>query len=90
MSSQCHEDVQSSIIGFLELCNYVIESHPGTSIVPAMVNSDAIENNFCQHRGKFNGLNTNPTALQYRRNINGVILGQSAISKKVMQKLFVE
>ncbi|WAR00136.1 hypothetical protein MAR_024508 [Mya arenaria] len=27
--SQYHGDVQSSIIGFLELCNYVIESHPG-------------------------------------------------------------
>lgn len=82
MSAQCHEDIQSSIIGFLELCYYVIKNHSGLYIVPAMVNSDAIENNFCQHRGKFNGLNTNPTALQYRRNINGVILGQSAISKK--------
>lgn len=82
MSSQCHEDIQSSIIGFLEICDFMIKKHPGTSIIPAMINSDAIENNFCQHRGKFNGLNTNPTALQYRRNINGVILGQSAVSKK--------
>ena len=90
MSSQCHEDIQSSIIGFLEICCHMMKTHIGTSIIPAMINSDAIENNFCQHRGKFNGLNTNPTALQYRRNINGVILGQSAVSKKSNAKTVIK
>ncbi len=46
MSVQCHEDLQSTIIGFIELCNYVINVHQGWSVTPAMINSDAIENIF--------------------------------------------
>ena len=82
MSSMCHEDIQSSIIAFEQLCHSTVKEKQGWSITPAMINSDPIENTFCQQRGKFNGLNTNPTALQYRRNINGVILGQAAVSRK--------
>ena len=82
MSTMCHENIQSSIVGFEKLCKSTIQDKQGWSITPAMINSDPIENTFCQQRGKFNGLNTNPTALQYRRNINGVILGQAAISTK--------
>ena len=82
MSRECMQDIQSTLLGFLEICFYVTQNHHGWSVIPAMINSDAIENQFCQHRGKFNGSNTNPTALQYRHNINSVILGQAAVSKK--------
>jgi hypothetical protein len=82
LSKECLEDIQSCLLGFQQLCLDLIQQNSGWSIVPAMINSDAIENQFCQHRGKFNGLNTNPTALQYRQDINGVILGEGIISKK--------
>ncbi|KAH3862622.1 hypothetical protein DPMN_025592 [Dreissena polymorpha] len=82
MSEQCRKDIQSTIIGFLQLCCTISHEISGWSVVPAMINFDPIENRFCQQRGKFNGLNTNPTALQYQQNANSVILGQSALSKK--------
>lgn len=82
LSMECMEDLQSCILGFEQLCLDLLQIHSGWSIIPAMINSDAVENQFCQHRGKFNGLNTNPTALQYRQDINGVILGQDLISRK--------
>ena len=82
MSRECLEDLHSCLLGFERLCNNIIRENSGWSIVPAVINSDSIENQFCQHRGKLNGANTNPTALQYRRNINSVILGQSAVSRK--------
>ena len=52
-----------------------------SSLVPARINSDVIENIFCQQRGIINGNNTNPTFYQFVKNINTVIIGQSAISK---------
>ena len=82
MSRECMEDVSATIEGFQQLCSYINREYPGWSIIPAMINSDPIENIFCQQRGKFNGNNTNPTALQYKRNMNSVILGQTSVSKK--------
>ena len=80
MSSQTREDLNSCIIGFNNLCKTTLESHRN-SIVPARINSDVIENIFCQQRGIINGNNTNPTFYQYVKNINAVIIGQNAISK---------
>lgn len=82
MSRECQEDIQSCLLGFEKLSLNILSQYKGWSVTPAMINSDQIENQFCQHRGKLNGANTNPTALQYRRNVNSVILGESAISKK--------
>lgn len=82
LSMECMADLQSCILGFEQLCLDLLQIHSGWSIIPAMINSNAVENQFCQHRGKFNGVNTNPTALQYRQDINGVILGQDLISRK--------
>jgi len=81
LSSQCQEDLRSCLIGFCDLCETVL-SKKGTSIVPALINSDVIENHFCQQRATYNGANTNPTALQYRRTLNSVILGQNIVSQK--------
>jgi hypothetical protein len=44
-------------------------------IIPSRVNSDVIENLFCQERSLHNGANTNPTFLGYCRTINSIILG---------------
>ncbi|WAR17634.1 hypothetical protein MAR_032228, partial [Mya arenaria] len=80
MSVQTREDLNSCIIGFTCLCENVL-SRARVSIVPARVNSDVIENIFCQQRGIINGNNTNPNFYQYVKNVNSVLLGQNVISK---------
>lgn len=52
------------------------------SIIPCRLNSDIIENIFCQQRNLHNVANTNPTYLGYCYSINSVILGQETISRK--------
>ena len=45
------------------------------------VNSDIVDNMFCQQRTLHNGTNTNPTYLGYCNKVNSVILGQASISR---------
>ena len=45
-------------------------------IVPSRINSDIVENHFCQQRGMFNDFNTHPTYSNYCTSVNSVILGQ--------------
>jgi hypothetical protein len=52
MSDESRQDLESCIIGFQQLVILVQCKHPGLSIVPARLNSDAIENLFCQQRGE--------------------------------------
>ena len=80
MSQQTREDLNSCIVGFTKLCKDTMKSDKH-SIVPARINSDVIENVFCQQRGIINGANTNPTFYQYSKNVNSIILGQNTISK---------
>lgn len=80
LSSQTREDLQSCIVGFNHLCKTTLKEDR-SSIVPARINSDVIENIFCQQRGIINGNNTNPTFYQFVKNINSVIIGQSILSK---------
>lgn len=51
-------------------------------ITPALINSDVVENTFNQMRSTYNGANTNPNALQYRRTLNSIVLGQKTVSIK--------
>ena len=81
ISKQTRDDLKSLILGFDYLCNSRI-SRCCYSITPCYVNSDPIENIFCQERGIHNGLNTNPTYLQYSKAMNSVILGEKTISRK--------
>lgn len=46
------------------------------------MNSDIVENLFCQQRGIRNGLNTNPTLSQYSPANTAIILGQATVSNK--------
>lgn len=83
MSYQCMDDIESCIIGFLELCSVLLgRIDLDILITPALINSDIVENIFCQQRSTYNGANSNPNALQYQKTLNSVILGQSTISKK--------
>ena len=51
-------------------------------ITPAFINSDVIENHFCQQRGTCNGLNTNPTLAQYGPSNTSICLSQTSVSAK--------
>jgi hypothetical protein len=51
-------------------------------ITPGLTNSDVVENTFNQQRSTYNGANTNPNALQYRRSLNSILLGQNIVSQK--------
>lgn len=79
-TEETRDDVNSSLNGFLQISSFAIAE--GIAVTPAFVNSDPIENHFCQQRGIANGLNTNPTLLQYGHSINAIILGQCSVSKK--------
>ena len=81
LSSQCMEDIFSYLLGMISLHNQV--SQRGYNVlVPGRLNSDAVENLFCQQRGVRNGLNTNPNYASYSKSTNAIILTQTAISKK--------
>ncbi|KAL3854195.1 hypothetical protein ACJMK2_013473 [Sinanodonta woodiana] len=80
LSRQCIEDLYACILGFDQLCRKAISM--SWHITPAQINSDVVENEFCQQRATYNGPNSHPNALQYRRNLNNIILGQSSLSRK--------
>ncbi|CAC5362859.1 unnamed protein product [Mytilus coruscus] len=77
---QIREDLNSSIQGFLSLCEQHVGN--GNGMNPGYINSDIIENNFCQLRGIRNSLNTNPTLAQIGPSQTAVCLGQTTLSSK--------
>lgn len=79
-TEQTLEDIRSSLYGFVSLCELTLAKN--IDIVPGLLNSDIIENLFCQQRGICHGSNTNPTLLQYGPAINAIILSQCSVSKK--------
>ncbi len=80
MSQETRDDLRSTIIGFEEVCKRRISV--GSSVCAAGINSDAVENIFCQQRSQRHGSNSNPTAAQYRHGLTATILTQSSVSKK--------
>ena len=81
LSHQTRQDICSLITGFREFCQNKLPKSD-SSIIPSRVNSDVIENLFCQERALHNGANTNPTFLGYCRTINSIVLGQSTVARK--------
>ncbi|XP_070184988.1 uncharacterized protein [Littorina saxatilis] len=82
LSSQCREDLTSCLIGFHELCDSYLQDFPSSWVVPCRINSDIVENTFCQQRGLHNGAASNPNYATYRKTMNSIILGQHSLSKK--------
>lgn len=80
MTAETREDVLASVCGFISLCELVIPA--GVSITPGYINSDCIENFFCQQRGICGGNNTNPTIAMAGPNTNTIIMGQISVSRK--------
>ena len=81
LSDKTMNDVTSCILGFKALCSFSFQAHPGCNVSAYRVNSDLVENIFCQQRGR-NGQNDNPTYAQYGPSINSILLGQSTTTKK--------
>ena len=75
MSAETMEDVRFCITGFISITEARIAE--GFSVMPSRINSDVVENFFCQQRSR-NGDNTNPTYLQYCKNVNTISLGQTS------------
>ena len=81
LTMECREDLDFLFHGFMslvELCNNDLK----IDLVPSRVNSDVIENIFCQERSLYHGANTNPNYNEYRTGINSIILGQTTTSRK--------
>ena len=60
MSLQCHEDIQSCIIGFTELCMVFLKTSSKIYITPALINSDVIDNTASS---TYPGANSNPNLI---------------------------
>ena len=56
--------------------------NPGSSINPYRINSDTVENQFCQQRGMYHGNQANPNYYQFARGTTSIILGQHTVSNK--------
>lgn len=74
ISWEAREDLESAVIGFEKLLTYRLKSYPNSYIIPALVNTDCVENVFCQVRCIHNGATTNPTYYQYMYTINTIML----------------
>ena len=82
MSDKTRDDLASCVHGFQELCLMWFKKFPDNSLYQHRINSDDLENSFCQQRGLYNGANTNPNLLTYSKTNNSITLGQATISKK--------
>jgi hypothetical protein len=80
MTQETRADLASVVKGFIHLAKTITAR--GETVVPGRINSDIVENFFCQQRGVCCGQNTNPTYAQYQSNVNSIIIGQTSISKK--------
>ena len=82
MTVETREDINSCITGLLGMASRLLDKGEIPSITPAYLNSDIVENHFCQQRGTCNGLNTNPTLAQYGTSNTAICLGQTSVSSK--------
>ena len=60
---ECYSDLLYCLKWFIYLCQEYCQEFP---IQPNLINSDVIENLFCQQRATYSGVYTNPDATQYR------------------------
>ena len=77
---ETREDIDSCIYGFVSLLKSAQSLK--LALLPGYVNSDLIENWFCQHRGLRNGFNMNPTLSQIGGATNTNIITGSVVSTK--------
>ncbi|CAG2207258.1 unnamed protein product [Mytilus edulis] len=81
MTMETREDLDFLYLGFMSLTHIMI-TELKSELTPARINSDIVENIFCQERSLYHGANTNPNYNEYRTGINSIILGQATTSRK--------
>ena len=80
ITRETRQDIDSCIYGFLHIVKVATELN--ISITPGYINSDLIENWFCQICGLHNGFNQNPTLKMIGPSINSNVIPGSVISVK--------
>lgn len=78
---ETRKDLDYFFHGFMSLENIYIDKIQ-VGLVPSRVNSDIIENIFCQQKALYHGANTNPNYNECRKGITSIILGQTTISQQ--------
>lgn len=81
ITMETREDIDFTYHGFMSLVKKSLLELK-IEIAPSRINSDIIENIFCQQRALYHGANTNPNYNEYRTGINSIILGQTTTSTK--------
>lgn len=81
LSDKLWFDLKSMCLGVQAMVSVKLNRFPGTSIKPAIINTDVVENHFSQLRGA-NAQNEHPTYLQTQYTQNAIILGQGTVSRK--------
>lgn len=81
LTMETREDLDFLYHGFMSLVDICVDKLH-IPLVPSRLNSDVIENIFCQQRAIYHGANTNPNYNEYRTGINSIILGQTTTSRK--------
>lgn len=74
ITKESYEDLNSTILGFDSLAKKRLSNHPGSRVVPSLMNSDVIENLFSSQRGRCHGANTNPSVLAYSKALNTIVM----------------
>ena len=74
MSEKTFFDLKSMVLGFRQLCKETFREHSSVFILPWRINTNLVENIFCQQRG-LHGQNDNPRYIQYQNGINSVLMG---------------
>ena len=74
-------DFYSMILGFKQICIQSNSRHPSTSLLAWKMNTNHVENIFCQQRG-YLGQNDNPRYEQYAHTMNSILLGQQTTTFK--------
>ena len=74
-------DIKSMVIGFKQMCIETFKKHPTTLVYPWRINTNLVENIFCQQRG-LHGQNDHPRYADYCNGMNSVLLGCRTTTKK--------
>lgn len=82
LSQECRKDWSSTILGFVKCVRNILRDYPDAEIIPALFNTDLLENSFGCQRSLVAGIGCNPTVIQYGRSINTIILSTNTVSKK--------
>ena len=77
---ETHEDVLFLLSAFLQYCT--VKLGKNESVSPITLNSDVVENFFCQQRSIHHGANNNPNYLQYTSTVNSIVLGATSNAKR--------